>query len=38
VENQHVLPFGSVDDDVLAHGKAPQTRRKSSSRRRPTCG
>jgi hypothetical protein len=24
VENQSVLPFQAVDDDVLAHGKAPQ--------------
>ena len=26
MENQHVLPFESVDDDVLAHGKATQAR------------
>jgi len=24
VENQRVLPFQAVDDDILAHGKAPQ--------------
>ena len=26
MENQHVLPFESVDDDVLAHGKATRAR------------
>jgi hypothetical protein len=26
VENPHVLPFESVDDDVLAHGKPTQPR------------
>ena len=38
VEDQHVLTFNAVDDDVLAHGKTAQAGRKSSSRRRPTWG